>query len=182
MTCIVAVRSKTGVIIGGDSAGVAGYRLNVRSDPKVFRCGPFAMGFTSSFRMGQILAHGFEPPKPPKKGDALYRYMVNDFVEALRTALKAKGFAVVNNGQETGGTFLVGIRRRIFQIESDYQVGENAYGFDAVGCGAEIAMGALYTDRYGIRHNPQWYAKRALMAAEALNAGVRGPFRFVETP
>ena len=63
MTCIVGLEHKGKVYIGGDSAGVAGYSLSVRADQKVFINGNFIFGFTSSFRMGQILRFGFNPPR-----------------------------------------------------------------------------------------------------------------------
>ena len=43
------------VIIGGDSAGVAGLNITVRKDVKVFEVGEFVIGCTSSFRMMQII-------------------------------------------------------------------------------------------------------------------------------
>ena len=37
MTCIVGYRDDNNVYIAGDSAGVAGYSLQIRADEKVFR-------------------------------------------------------------------------------------------------------------------------------------------------
>ena len=51
--------------IGGDRAGVAGLSLTVRADEKVFQNGEFLMGFTTSFRMGQLLRYSLKPPPPP---------------------------------------------------------------------------------------------------------------------
>lgn len=176
MTCIAAVRTKTGVVIGGDSAGVGGYSLTVRKDPKVFVRDGFAMGFTSSFRMGQVLAHAFKIPKPPARSRDLYRFMVMDFVDALRASFKERGFAVKTNDQESGGCFLVGVRNRIFQIETDYQVGEAQSDYDAVGCGSDIALGSLCCS---VGVDPFVRVDRALKAAERHSAGVRAPFKFV---
>jgi len=57
MTCIVGLIDKESkkIYMGGDSAGVANYSLSVRKDPKVFKRYGFIFGFTSSFRMGQLL-------------------------------------------------------------------------------------------------------------------------------
>ena len=119
MTCIAGVVHRGRVYIGGDSAGVGGYDLTVRRDVKVFRNGPFVLGFTSSFRMGQLLAHAFRPPPVPKKRGALERYMVVDFVDALRATLKERGWARKESEQEVGGHFLVGVTGRLFHVESD---------------------------------------------------------------
>lgn len=170
MTCIVAVVDNDKVWMGGDSAGVSGMDLMVRKDPKVFRVGEFLMGFTTSFRMGQILMHGFNPPTIT--GD-LFKYMVNEFVPALRHAFKEGGFLELNANREKGGTFLVGIRGRLFMIESDFQVGETYDGYAAVGCGDQIAHGALFASK---ELPAKKRVKLALKAAERYSSGVRGPF------
>lgn len=176
MTCIAAVVSDGRVHIGGDSAGVSGFDLVVRRDPKVFLRGEFAFGFTTSFRMGQLIQHSLSVPPPPKKRSDLQRYMVADFTDALRSALKASGWQRKQEEQEVGGTLLVGVRGRLFRICDDYQVGESASGFDAVGCGSGYALGALHASA-GLR--PKRRLLLALRAAERWSAGVRGPFRFV---
>ena len=63
MTCIVGLVHEGVVYIGGDSAGVAGLSLVVRADEKVLRNGDFLMGFTTSFRMGQLLRYKLDPPR-----------------------------------------------------------------------------------------------------------------------
>lgn len=176
MTCIAGVVAKGRVYLGGDSAGVGGYELTVRSDVKVFSNGPFLIGFTSSYRMGQLLQHAFSPPPPPRKPGALGRYMVVDFVDAVRAALKDKGWATKQSEQELGGTFLVGVAGHLFRLEADYQVGEARDGYDAVGCGSEAARGALFASWH---LKPESRVRMALRAAERLSAGVRGPFRVV---
>lgn len=173
MTCIVGLVHEGLVYIGGDSAGVDGnYSLSVRQDRKVFRNGDFIMGFTSSFRMGQILAFNCNPPKP-RVGVDTYAYMVTDFVDAARAALKAGGFVTTVNGEDKGGSFLVGYQGRLFAIHGDFQVAESTLGFDAVGCAHDVAKGHLY----GSMHQPpETRVLEALKAAEALSGGVRGPF------
>jgi ATP-dependent protease HslVU (ClpYQ) peptidase subunit len=172
VTCIVGLVDNGKVYIGGDSAGVAGLKLAVRADQKVFHNGPMIFGFTTSFRMGQLLRYAFTVPDHDPRVD-VDRYMVTTFVDALRTCLKAGGFAKKTNEEESAGTFLVGYQGRLFRVEEDYQVGFNVVGFDAVGCGEQIAQGALYASQ----GNPaQERVKQALEAAEYFSAGVRQPF------
>jgi len=174
MTCIAATIYKGKVYMGGDSAGIAEYKLDICKSPKVFRNGPFLIGFTSSFRMGQLLQYNFTPPPIEQE---LFTYMVTSFVPAVRECFKEGGVASVENGVETGGCFLVGIHGRIFQIHSDFQVFESAHSFDAVGCGADLAKGALAVLTY---YNPLDALRRALEITEEHSAGVRGPFNYVE--
>ena len=175
MTCIIGIVDKKKVYIGGDSAGISGYSLTIRKDPKVFTIGEFAFGFTTSFRMGQLLMHGFKPP--PVNGSDLYQYMCTSFIDAVRARFKDGGFAEKNNEVEFGGVFLVGVRRRLFQVGSDYQIGEPIDKIDACGCGQDIALGSLYSQSTTVSAKTR--ILNALKAAEHFNAGVRGPFRVV---
>lgn len=94
MTCIVGIAHEGKVYLGGDSAGVAGLDITKRKDVKVFQNDEFVMGFTSSFRMGQILHYSFTPPKVAvEDADDLMAYMVRKFVPAVRAIFKSEGYA-----------------------------------------------------------------------------------------
>ncbi|MFI5953046.1 hypothetical protein [Cryptosporangium sp. NPDC051539] len=179
MTAIVGVVHGGAVHIGGDSAGVSGYVIHPRADAKVFTTGAYAFGFTTSFRMGQLIRWAWTPPGPPASD--LDRFMATTFIDGVRECLKTGGWAGKENERETGGVFLVGVAGRLFSIDSDYQVGESALGYDAVGSGDEIAMGALYATARS-RMSPRKRLEVALEAAERFNGNVRGPFNFVSTP
>lgn len=172
MTCIVGLVENKKVFIGGDSAGVAGNDLTVRTDVKVFHNGPFLFGFTSSFRMGQLLQYAFTPPKHDSDLTDM-QYLVTTFVNALRECFKDGGFATKNSDAEFGGNFLVAYRGHLYEIHGDYQIEESADGYNACGCGERYATGSLFsTDG----QEPEKRIKTALRAAERFSAGVRGPF------
>lgn len=176
MTCISGLVHGGSVYIGGDSAAVGGLSLTVRADEKVFLNGEMLFGFTSSFRMGQILRYGFTPPKF-YHGDDVYEYMVTRFVDSARERFRAAGWLSLNSGQESAGTFLVGFKGRLFRIDSDFQVGEALDQYDAVGCGQDIALGCLYAaKRSGGFKASEKAILLSLEAAEAHSAGVRKPF------
>ena len=182
MTCVVAIAENGKVVIGADSAGVSDWDLTVRADRKVFRNGDFAFGFTSSFRMGQLLRHSFSPPSLPSGAD-LEGFMCSTFITQVRECLKAGGYASKRDEREEGGTFVVGYRGRIFVIHNDYQVAESVAPFAAVGCGSSYALGALYAmHKYGVTWDagPRKQCLFALSVGEAYSAGVRGPYHFVE--
>lgn len=186
MTCIVGLAKDGKVYLGGDSAGVAGLDLTVRKDKKVFKNGEFVMGFTSSFRMGQILQYDFEPPSidefeangKPRTDDVKMEYMVRKFVPALRQCFKEHGYTKIDSNRESGGTFLVGFRGRLFAIQSDFQVAESVGDYQAVGCGEAYALGSLFTKN---EDEPQARLETALKAAELFSGGVTAPFNFVST-
>lgn len=179
MTAIVGLAAAGGrVLIGADSAASDGQSVILRDDPKVFCAGSFVIGFTTSFRMGQILQHAMQPPEP-KPGDSLYRFMVVEFVNVVRAALKEGGFAHVENGVERGGAFLVGVRGRLFQVQDDFQVCEASARFDACGSGEQIALGSLATSAE-LSVDPHERVKLALHAAAQFSAFVRPPFHIME--
>jgi ATP-dependent protease HslVU (ClpYQ) peptidase subunit len=177
MTCIVALKQDNKVWMGADSAGVGGSSLHVRVDPKIYRVGTMLIGFTTSFRMGQLLGYKLKMPDHDPRHD-IARYMATDFIDACRNCLKDGGFAKKESEVEIGGTFLVAYSGRIFQISSDYQVGERTDPYNAVGCGEDIALGSLYTSS-GIILDPKERIMKALEAAATYSSSVRAPF-FVE--
>jgi hypothetical protein len=176
MTCIVGLVQNGRVFIGGDSAGLYDWDLVVRSDKKVCVNDGFAMGFTSSFRMGQLLAYALKPPQL-KPGADIMRFMVTEFIDSVRECLKNGGWARRDNDVENGGHFLVGYKGRLFHVNNDYQVGESACGFHAVGCGATAAIGALHVMP---KMNPKKAVLTALAVAEKCSGGVRAPFNVVQ--
>lgn len=184
MTCIVGITdAKNGkVIIGGDSAGVAGDRVVTRADQKVFRNSDFLFGCTTSFRMIQLLRYSLKVP--PVREDDMYAYMCTDFMDAVRKCFREGGYIRHSEeGDELGGQFLVGFGPRLFQVEPDFQIAESANGLYAIGCGADFALGALYA----IMKRPMGYPRTEASVEMALEAsanfalGVRGPFEIEHT-
>lgn len=175
MTCIVGVVEAGRVTIGGDSAGSNGWTVTGRADSKVFTVGPYLLGFTSSFRMGQLLRYRLDVPAPDTWD--VDRWMATTFVDAVRATLKAGGWSTEHSGQEHGGSFLVGIGGRLYRIEGDYQAGVASRGYDAVGSGAEVALGALHATQ---GQPADRRVTTALAAAAELTPFVRAPFT-VET-
>lgn len=178
MTCIVGIVAGDKVILGADSAGVSGLDRRIRRDPKVFASGQIVMGFTSSFRMGQLLQYDLSPPPFHEELDP-FQYAVRSLVPAIRRVLKDGGYAKTESGREEGGSFLVGFRGRLFTIHSDFQVGEDVGEVAAVGCGESYALGAMHALSAA---KPMRRLQAGLDAAAAFSAGVAAPFNFVETP
>lgn len=175
MTCIVAINHNGNVLMGADSAGVAGMAMTIRRDTKVFEKSGMLIGCTTSFRMIQLLRFSLVVPKRHPDLD-VYEYMCTAFIDAVRQTFRTGGFLTKENEGEHGGTFLVGYERRLFYVDSDYQVGESFDGYNACGCGADIAKGSLFESAA----NPDAQARltSALNAAAHFSAGVRAPFNF----
>lgn len=172
MTCIVAIEHDGKVYMGGDSASVGGWDLSIITHPKVFRVDDFLIGYTSSFRMGQLLEYNLDVPKNCD-GDDETKYMITKFIPAVRECLKMGGYAKVDNNQEEGGSFLVGYRGKVYLVADDFQMTHHAHKFDAVGCGESYAKGALAAMEI---NDPKKAILKALKIAGDFSAGVRGPY------
>lgn len=177
MTCIVGIAHEGRVIIGADSAA-GDWALNrrIRSDRKIFRNGELIFGFTTSFRMGQLLQFALTPP-PIHEGQPAYEYAVKSLIPAIRSTFREGGFLRVKDNREEGGSFLVGFRGHLFAIYDDFQVGESTELYEAVGCGDCYAMGAMHAAAH---KPPRERLEAGLLAAAKFSAGVSGPFHYLE--
>jgi ATP-dependent protease HslVU (ClpYQ) peptidase subunit len=173
MTCIVGFVEGNTVWMGGDSAGTNAWLDQcLYESPKVFKNGEMLIGTSGSARQGDLLRWALTVPDHDPRTD-VHKYMVTTFIDAVRTCFNAGGVAAKNNNVESmEGAFLVGYRGKLFVVYSDYQVRIPKQQFAAVGCGDQIAHGALFASNTFGRDR----AEIALRAAESFSAGVRGPF------
>lgn len=190
MTAIAGLVHQGRVYIGGDSAASGGTTLMIRKDPKVFthqqdhyylpdQPDRWVFGYTTSYRMGQILQHAFTPPVI-RDYENLHGFMCTTFVDAMRDTFKDAGWARVDSGVEETGQFLVGVAGRLFVIDEDYQVGETATGYAAVGCGDDLVLGSLHTTQH-MDMTPRDRLDAALSAASYHSTGVEPPFVYATT-
>jgi ATP-dependent protease HslVU (ClpYQ) peptidase subunit len=179
VTCIVGVAHEGQVWIGGDSAGSDGWSTAVRSDTKVFQVGPYVMGFTTSFRMGQLLRYSLDVAAPDTWD--VDRFMATTFMDAARRCLRDGGWMRTESGQEVGGQFLVGIGPRLYTVDSDFQIGHTVDGYAAVGSGELTALGSLHTTA-ALQLPVEQRVTAALEAAAYATCFVRAPFTVVTTP
>ena len=183
MTCIAGLVADDGTVyMGADSAGVSGTEMHVLTTAKVFRNGPYLIGASGSFRFIQLLRWRFQPPLQPEGMDT-ERFLNTVFVDALRDCLKESGWLTQDKDRENGGGyFLLGYRGHLYCVESDFQVNESEAPFKAIGCGGEVARGALHAmtnTPLPFTPAPHVIVRRALEAAEALSSGVRRPFHIL---
>ncbi len=178
MTCIVGYVEKDKVYIGGDSAGAANLQVRIRSDEKVFKKGKMIFGFTTSFRMGQIIRYSFKIPKH-KKGIKDYEYMCSIFIDALIKSFTENNFAKIDNNRITGGTFLIGYKKNLYKVQNDFQVSKLLQPYDVCGIGEQYALGALKVLET-LTLQPKEKVKKALITAASLSGAVSEPFHIVE--
>ena len=147
MTCIVGVVDKGSVVIGGDTLGSNGQSKDRYANHKVFRRDGIVVGYTTTYRFGQLLEFG------DALGELRYRIdrhsmdpltaLVKHFVPALRGEMDRAGAMQKDSNVEHGGNCLIGMGNRLFELQADFSVLESADGYMAVGSGENFARGAL---------------------------------------
>ena len=172
MTCIIGLVEGGKTYMGADSAAVSGVNICTRKDEKIFHSPPFLIGFTTSFRMGQLLRYSLKIRGKVRNND-IFKFMCTHFVDACRESFKAGGWSGAVEGRENGGCFLVAYKNRLFTVESDFQVGEVHDKYAALGSGDLVAMGAMHATQ---TENPIERINRALSASECFISSVRRPF------
>lgn len=186
MTCIVGLEHGGKVYLASDSIATDLYVCGTRREPKVFKREEFVFGYTTSFRMGNLIQYKLKLPKPPRKNGNLNKFLCTKFIDSLRSCFESNGFMGVSDsdsigkGRDEGGIFLVGLRGKLYIVDEQFCVGSSIDGFDAVGSGREHALAAMHALDGYVTH-PKDRLTIALETAQKYGTTVRGPWDFVNT-
>lgn len=188
MTCIVGIEHQGKVWMGADSAYSDGrlQGLLAADSPKIWRAGAHVVGVAGSARVADILRFQMTWPEPPARG--LLGYVVRFVVPKIRTALRRggrmqqehdhQGGYGAEGGDVSNMAIMLAVNGKLFTIEDDFQVNHARGGYDAIGSGEPVALGALHASK-GLE--PRSRLKMALVAAEMHTCGVRRPWRMLST-
>jgi ATP-dependent protease HslVU (ClpYQ) peptidase subunit len=177
MTCIIGLVDNGKIYMGADYGAASGWNVTATLLPKVFQKRDMLIGYTTSFRMGQLLQFKLSIPDHDEDEKSVEEFIISDVLEAIRKCLKDGGYSKIENSQEEGGTFLLGYKGRLFGINDDFGVTEEMDGFDACGCGGDFALGAM---KAFSNLEPRKRILRALEIADHFSGGVKPPFRILE--
>lgn len=181
MTCIVAMVQDGKIFMGGDAGAFDSSigMIQAVNRPKVFAksgvYGKFILGYTSSFRMGQILEQYFHIPKPEKSSE--YGHLIKDIIPHIKEILQEHNYTEVENNLERGGFFLFGYKKHLYQVNDDFSVLEFTDGYTAIGAGRQYALGAMHASEH---LEPLDRIRLALNAAAHFSAAVCEPFTRLE--
>ena len=184
MTCIVGLEHNEGVTIGGDSLLSDYWSGAAMVTPKVWKTGEFIYGYCGSLRAGQILQYIFTAPQLPdgNTDEDLELYLVNYWSEALRECFLHAGSAKIKHEVQStpNSWFLLGVRGRLYTMQSDFSVWRTDRGYAAIGSGEQFALGALEVLK---RSHASIESKiNSALAAAAEHAPTVGlPFHIVST-
>lgn len=197
MTCIIGLKDNNYIYLGGDSAMSNTYTILLSKTQKVFKKiavfenekfnFEFGMGISGSGRQQNILSSVWEPPKFDWINDdfseeQLYEYLCGSFLSSIRKAFKDEGFMKIENHEESYyGCVMLCIFGRIFVINSDLFIRESEFEYEAIGSGAEVALGSLHSSEKYIK-DPEERIRIALEASETFIPSVRKPFHIIKIP
>lgn len=140
MTCIVALKENGRVYLAGDCCCCNGTDKMLYTGKKVFRNGVFSFGYTSSFRMGQLLEYHWVRP-PIRDNEDIDEYLYVDVLDSIKELFMADRYDTDGN---LGGVFIMVYYDRVFMVQEDYAMFEIDH-FVSVGDGADEAEAVLYT-------------------------------------
>ncbi len=175
VTCTVAYREGDVVFVGSDSAASNDNFSLSRNDRKVFRIGQYVIGFSGSFRAGQVLNYCFSPSE--MEGDPK-SHMIKVFIPEMKDALICGGFDL---SKEIESSFIVAIRNNIFEIEADFQCSTPMNHYAAIGSGSSFAMGAFFACGINGIKDYKRNITAALRAASKFSGSVKPPFYCLKT-
>lgn len=147
MTCICALVKDGNVWIAGDRMGSNGFQGKTYPDSKVFANGDFIFGYTSSFRLGQLLEYNWTQP-PRLEGLSDRDYLQLDIVESIRSCFNQYGYGIKDGLEDIGGNFIIGYKGCIYEMQHNYSI-LRSLDYIALGSGqshAEAVLGLLIDD------------------------------------
>jgi ATP-dependent protease HslVU (ClpYQ) peptidase subunit len=171
MSTVVGIVEKGKVYIGADSlASTEEGDARPMKCRKIFRNGPYLIGFIGSVRGGQVLYPTYF--KPPKD--------IMDMPDAILKHSQDKGCLLTNEQQQSvhGCNFLIGFKKKLYEILVDFQLTE-IEDYTAIGAGSPYAFGSLYTtEKMKDSFTPEMRIEIALGASEEFSTSTRGPFYY----
>jgi ATP-dependent protease HslVU (ClpYQ) peptidase subunit len=181
MTCIVACVHKGKVHMAGDRMGSDGFVHNVfNKTKKVFKVEDFIIGYTSSFRMGQILQYSWQPPARLVTDKNDEHYIYKTVVDSIKKCFEANDFGKKDSVEFSGGNFLLGWKGRLFEVQNNLSLLE-VESYASVGCGCYHALAGMKTmNSFKILDKePEKFLAKAIDIAAECVTGVSKEYDYV---
>ena len=156
MTCIIAHTNGTSSFIAGDKLGSNGFTKAVQTEPKVFEKEfiklnedgltrtkeVMALGYTTSFRMGQLLNYNLTLPEQVA-GETFSQYLVLKVIPIVRQMFKDEWGARDASQDVGGGQFIILHNHTIYEVQEDFSVLQPKTQITAVGSGTYHAIASM---------------------------------------
>jgi hypothetical protein len=130
---------------------------------KIARNGKYLVAAAGLVRGMNLIQHSFNPPPPPRSN--LDKFMVTQFVPALRKCFQAAGYDMKDDGDvaQHDNEFLIAVQGVIYLIDEAYGIERTSNNVYVTGTGMELALGAAHA--LGISEIDDW--EEAVSVVEA---------------
>lgn len=139
MTIVIAYKHEDKVYMCSDMKASSDNYQHIETYPKIFsvncKYGRIYIGYTTSFRMAQIIQNELPQYKEP--------FDIYNVVEFIREKLAEKGFSTIDNNEHIGGQFIIVYCGEMWLVEHNFQYLQPSRNYIAIGAGAEYAYGAI---------------------------------------
>lgn len=157
MTCIIAHTNGTSSFIAGDKLGSNGFTKSIQTEPKVFEkefirinddAGltrtkeVMAIGYTTSFRMGQLLTYNLNLPQQDSH-ETFPQYLVLKVIPIIRQMFKDEWGSRDTSQDVGGGQFIILHNHTIYEVQEDFAVLQPKTQITAVGSGTYHAIASM---------------------------------------
>lgn len=163
MTCIVGLVRNGNVWIGGDRMGSDGQTKIKVTRPKVFHNGEFVIGYTQSFRLGQLLEFVWRPPHHDADLTDV-EYLCGGFADSVSDLIHKHKICI-----DGGPVFMFAYRGNLYTIEGNMCVLRHEE-YHAIGSGYSEAHGALCAMTYIDNNSPKTVVSTECMVRVALES------------
>jgi 20S proteasome alpha/beta subunit len=140
MTCIVAQKTKTGIVIGAESGATEGVIVHRKADPKIWKVHEtIAIGFSGSLRHANVFQEfKFENLVQAVQYDTPSNRLAQIIGQELRPIVDP------HTTDKRYGYCLIAVGKELFRVDSETGVFRLDCSYTALGAGEEVAIGALY--------------------------------------
>lgn len=172
MSCIVGLEHRGKVYMGADTSVLrSGMEARTTHAPKVIVRDGFIIGCAGSLRYAQTLIYLWEIPEQVE-GESDKHYMLGTIVKSMEECLTENG-QTEDIRSDSGSVVLIGYKGKLYSygcaLGAICPIDER----DAVGCGADFALGNLASSD---ELCPEARIMQALEAAGTFSGGVMPPY------
>lgn len=173
MTTLIAFQHDDFCIIAADTQ-TTGYDLRSDCSPmgKIAQNGKYLVSAAGLVRGMNLIQHAFNPPATPRVKD-LDRFMVTNFVPALRKTFALSGYDIKSDGMAASfeNDFIVAVNGTLYFIDEGYGLERTKDKVYCTGSGMKLALGAAYA--LGLEECDDYEE-----AIEILEAAVKAAIRY----
>jgi len=179
MTLCIGIEQGRHVYIGADSASIAEDSYDVVRDPKVFLKNGWAVAHAGYWRLGDLLQYRLRLPKVPDNPADIVKTVKLDVVDELKKMIVENDIPMIEKDEPIDWFILIGAKGQLYLIDRSLHVERSKCKHNAIGTGAQYALGALDAlDDSGLTAHQRMTTAFEITARRC--TAIRGPYPIVK--